>query len=307
MVRRVVFALSLVVSVLAVTHYTNTPATTNTPDITTGATNTTPPTPESDRPAESRPVTIGAHTLQIADDHPNGYDRDLFDVWTDTDGDQCNTRDEVLIRDTRTPAQIDPYRCTVLAGDWHSWYDNTTWTDPTNIDIDHVVALNEAWRSGAWSWTDEQRSAFANDLTRNDTLQAVTDTVNQTKGDLDPADWLPPDPNVRCRYINMWMRIKTRWELTVDPVEAAALKRYHRRCTHPTNTTPAATAPDTTATPAASTQPDGTPSGTPTSTAGAVTYTNCDAVRAADAAPIRRGEPGYSRHLDRDGDGIGCE
>ena len=103
----------------------------------------------------------------------------------------------MLIRDSLTPAQVDFVGCAVIAGDWLSVYDGVTWSDPAELEIDHVVALKEAWDSGAWGWTPERRSAFGNDLEDPRSLRAVTGSVNQAKSDKDPSNWIPPDAVVR--------------------------------------------------------------------------------------------------------------
>jgi hypothetical protein len=162
--------------------------------------------------------------LVVTNEVGSGYDRDLFRHWVDVDGDGCDTRQEVLIRDSRTFPQIDPYRCKVIAGDWYSPYDGASWENPSDVDIDHVVALKEAWDSGAWKWSSEHRRAFANDLSDSRSLMAVTDSVNQSKGDRDPSQWLPPRRDYRCTYISIWLAVKARWVLTVDPSEAGMIR-----------------------------------------------------------------------------------
>ena len=152
---------------------------------------------------------------------PLAYDRALFPHWTASNG--CTTREHVLIRDSTTPAQVNLTGCTVTAGNWYSPYDNATWTTPADVDIDHVVALSEAWDSGAYAWTTLARTRYANDLTDPRTLKAVTDNVNASKSDRDPTDWLPVNAGDTCTYIGDWISIKARWNLTIDTTEAATL------------------------------------------------------------------------------------
>ncbi|MBA3289749.1 MAG: hypothetical protein H0U21_17345 [Acidimicrobiia bacterium] len=114
-----------------------------------------------------------------------GYDRFQFRPGADLDDDGCDTRSEVLNRDTLDPAGG---ACPVLAGSWRSAYDGLVVTDLRAVEIDHVVSLKEAWDSGAWSWTSAQRVAFANDLIDVRTLRAVTAGTNQAKGDRDPSN-----------------------------------------------------------------------------------------------------------------------
>src|SRR4029077_19652970 len=110
-----------------------------------------------------------------------------FGYPADTDSDGCNTRAEVLIRDSMTPAQGDPSGCHVLAGDWHSPYDDITVSDPAEIEIDHVVPLKEAWDSGAWESAPNRLTAYGNDLDDTRSLRAVTMASNRDKGDADPS------------------------------------------------------------------------------------------------------------------------
>jgi hypothetical protein len=165
-------------------------------------------------------------TVVVENEHPNGYVRTLFEHWVDLDGNGCDTRAEVLARDSSTPVQRDSFRCHVIAGDWLSPYDGLVTDDPATIDIDHVVPLKEAWESGAWEWTPTARKLYANDLTDDRTLRAVSATSNRAKGDQDPAEWLPPLSAYRCRYLADWVAIKARWGLSVDSKEKSAIAAF---------------------------------------------------------------------------------
>lgn len=167
--------------------------------------------------------------LPVAKEDPTGYERDLFTHWIDDDGDGCDTRDEVLLAEATTESSVGP-RCTLGGGHWYSYYDNATWSEPADLDIDHLVPLAEAWASGASAWTPAQRRAYANDLGDERSLVAVTDNVNQAKADQDPATWLPSYEPARCRYLGEWVAVKLRWRLTVDTAEQAALTTWAARC-----------------------------------------------------------------------------
>lgn len=156
----------------------------------------------------------------------NGYDRDEFPHWTNH-GENCNTRELVLKRDgddVETGADCYP-----TSGSWSSPYDGQTWTDPSDLDIDHLVPLAEAWRTGAADWTREEREQFANDL-EGVNLLAVTDSVNQSKGDSGPEAWKPPLKSYWCTYATDWIDVKHTWDLTVDEEEKAALAEMLDRC-----------------------------------------------------------------------------
>lgn len=151
------------------------------------------------------------------------YDRSYFTHWIDANSDGCDTRAEVLKAESLVPVTYSS-GCTVATGQWYSWYDGATWTNASDVDIDHLVPLSEAWKSGAWNWTADQRQAFANDLGYAHALEAVTDNVNQSKGDQDPATWMPTLE--QCNYAIDWVTQKWRWNLSVDDNERSLLGTY---------------------------------------------------------------------------------
>ncbi len=161
----------------------------------------------------------------------DGYSRDRFRHWVDEDRDGCNTRAEVLLQEAVRPPEVTG-RCTITAGtgQWYSWYDEETWDDPADLDIDHVVPLAEAWDSGAAAWTAAERRGYANDLGDERSLAAVTDNVNQAKGDKDVAEWTPPAASAVCRHTTDSVVVKTRWGLSTDEAELAAINRIMAGC-----------------------------------------------------------------------------
>jgi hypothetical protein len=198
-----------------------TPATSSSVPSSTVSINTTTTT--------AKPVVVGSalallQTIRVENEYQVGYDRSLFDHWRDVDGDGCDSRDQVLKRDSISLPQVDPVNCNVVAGDWVSPYDGARWSNPSDIDIDHVVALKEAWDSGAWAWSAAQRKAFANDTSDSRTLLAVTDSVNQSKSDKDPSNWLPPLQSYTCTYLGNWIAVKVRWNLSMDSSEFGRIK-----------------------------------------------------------------------------------
>ncbi|WP_404815428.1 DUF1524 domain-containing protein [Streptomyces thermolineatus] len=237
----------------------------------------------------------------------SGYERDEFGrSWADTDGNGCGTRDDILARDLTGVDREDG--CTVVSG---------TLTDPytgtrirfergrSRIDIDHVVALSDAWPKGASKWNRSRRTRFANDSLN---LLAVEARANRTKGDGDATEWLPPDESFHCAYVARQVAVKKKYELAVTKAEKAAMEKVLADCPGerlPTGGKPQA--PDGGG--------DGGGSGNTGSTGGSVgtggsggtvEYANCDAVREAGKAPLHRGDPGYTERLDRDGDGVAC-
>ncbi len=181
------------------------------------ATATPAPAPAGSVVDQPRRLLTRINDLPVAVAMPTGYDRDLFDHWVDDDGDCQDTRHEVLAVESHTEVS----GCRIEVGAWQSYYDGLAWTASSDLDVDHMVPLAEAWGSGASGWSADTRRRFANDVDDDRSLVAVTDNVNQAKGDRDPAEWLP-DQQV-CRYIGEWVAVKTRWSLTVDQAERDAL------------------------------------------------------------------------------------
>ena len=168
-------------------------------------------------------------TIPIASERSAGYDRELFPHWLDIDGDGCSAREQVLKRDSVTLPQVDPIDCFVYAGDWVSRYDGMRLSDRSAVDIDHVVALKEAWDSGAWAWSAAMRTAFANDTSDTRSLVAVSASSNRSKSDKDPSNWLPPRKAVVCGYLADWVAIKARWRLSMDASEHGRIRNVLTR------------------------------------------------------------------------------
>ncbi len=243
----------------------------------------------------------------MAPEDRQGYERSLFPTWSDADGDGCNTRREVLIAESLTPVTVGP-GCSLTGGTWYSAYDGLTFTDIADVTIDHVVALAEAWDSGASGWGAARREALANDLGVPWTLIGVAEPSNSAKSDYDPADWLPPLAADHCTFIADWLVTKVRWTLTVDQREHDALAALAAGCAGTTR--PLVLAPSTgfgfSANP------------TPAPSPGAA---GCDSAYPSVCIPppppdldcadvtFRRFTvlPPDPHRFDGDGDGIGCE
>ena len=170
-----------------------------------------------------------ADTLQltVAEDKTTGYNRSAFKHWIDADKDGCDTRAEVLIEEAIVKPKIGP-KCKLTGGKWISAYDGKTITNASQLDVDHMVPLAEAWRSGAWNWNAAKRQEFANDLEYSEALIAVTLKTNRSKGDKDPASWMPALN--KCEYIKNWIKIKDKYDLTVDKNEERILRMQISNC-----------------------------------------------------------------------------
>ncbi len=247
-----------------------------------------------------------------------GYDRDQFGpAWTDVDGNGCDTRNDILGRDL-VETVVDTDACTVrsglLAGPYSRQWIRFVRGEDTSalVQIDHVVALSDAWQKGAQQLSPVQRERFANDPLN---LLAVDGGLNQQKSDGDAATWLPPNKGFRCEYVARQVAVKARYDLWVTAAERDAIARVLSGCPGQ-------------GLPRGDVAPQVTPSGDPPR-AGAATsgvaggtavgsgsgpgsrpdgaFANCTEAREAGAAPVARDDPGYGPHLDGDGDGIACE
>lgn len=166
-----------------------------------------------------------------------GYSREKFPHWSDAkeygwrlpdgtpDPESCDARDAALIRDGQQEV-VEEY-CDVVSGSWFDPYGGGTYADPEDIDIDHIVPLANAWRSGASSWGMAKRESFAN-VPRD--LLGVDDGLNQSKGDKGPEAWKPPRKAYWCTYARQWIGVKHYWDLSVTGAERSALKQMLDRC-----------------------------------------------------------------------------
>ena len=156
--------------------------------------------------------------------------KDYLPRWADADGDCQNTRQEVLIAESRVPVTLGPRGCRVIAGQWHDPYTGRVFTNPHRLDIDHVVPLREAHDSGAASWPRSRKHAFANDLANANSLIAVYRGANRSKGARDPASWLPRNKAYHCAYVRAWKQVKNQWGLSMNSDEAEAIKKVLGNC-----------------------------------------------------------------------------
>lgn len=259
--------------------------------------------------------------VQYAEEYIGGYDRKLFKHWVDADKNGCDTRKEVLIEEATIKPKIGA-KCVLSGGTWVSSYDNKTFKGSgSGLDVDHMVPLAEAWRSGAWQWTSEEREKFANDLQDERVLIAVSATSNRSKSDKDPANWLPKgSKEAVCDYVFNWAAVKYRFSLTIDPKERKVIERITLEPSCADRHAQTMVKPliqfqkyiskgDSKPTPS-ETQVAPTP--TPSkSLPKAVKYKNCTEVKNAGVAPILKSTNPelyeLNKGLDRDKDGDACE
>jgi hypothetical protein len=168
--------------------------------------------------------------IPVEAERRRGYDRESWPNWLDADGDCQDARQEVLLAESLAPARLDAGGCRLMTGPWHDAYTGETFREPGALDVDHLVPLAEAHRSGGHAWSRERRAAYANDLGDTRTLIAVSASANRAKGDQGPEEWLPPDATYRCRYATDWVAVKVRWRLSMDERERVSVGNLLRGC-----------------------------------------------------------------------------
>lgn len=249
--------------------------------------------------------------LQVRGRGPmTGYSREQFgQAWADIDRNGCDTRSDMLKRDlTGLVFKAGTRDCAVLRGSLRDPYTATTVEfirgGTSEVDVDHVVALGNAWVSGAARLAPDARAALANDPLN---LLTVTAATNRAKGDGDAASWLPPNEAVRCAYVARQVAVKAKYSLSVTAAESATINAVLTRC--PAQLAPtggsSVLAPGFGAKPTARPPPRATPSELPL---GGVDRGSCAAAIAADGGNYRRGvDPEYGFYKDADLDGTVCE
>ncbi|MBU6328820.1 MAG: excalibur calcium-binding domain-containing protein [Acidobacteria bacterium] len=312
-----IIAVGLLVAACGGSSSTSTSTSTSRPSPSSTTAESTVPSSVAPAPRQVDPGPAPSTREQLAalriDDRPSPqgrYDRGAWPHWDDIEGNGCDARQDALIAWSVVPATVDRTRgCRVITGSWISPYDGVTTSVPGTFDVDHLVPLENAFNSGGWQWDSTRRRAFANDPRE---LVVTSASSNRSKGSDPPDAWRPANRDAWCAYATGWVAIKVTWGLTATTEERDALGQMLDTCGPAGAVWPgvgAAVAGG--GTPAGSTDaPPPTPDGGGTgggSGGGEVYYANCSAARAAGAAPIRRGDPGYRSALDGDKDGVACE
>ena len=295
----------------------------------------TSPAPQDPAPSSSGSAVAALERLEVKGRAPKtGYERSVFGpAWADVDHNGCDTRNDILARDlaeeTFKPGTHD---CVVLTGVLEDPYTGAeirfTRGQGTSeaVQIDHVVALSDAWQKGAQQLSDARRRALANDPLN---LLAVDGPANNAKSDADAASWLPPQRSFRCEYVARQIAVKTVYTLWVTDGEKDAMERVLDSC--PDQQLPAGgAAPEAEEEPAATEEPSAVEDTSPAAGAAGEAeateaeeeaeaeeaeaagsdprFSSCTKAKAAGFGPYVKGEdPEYAWYRDGDGDGVDCE
>jgi hypothetical protein len=186
--------------------------------------------------ASTKTAVAVLETLAVKGRAPKtGYERSQFGpTWSDVDRNGCDTRNDILYRDlTSKTFKSGTQNCVVLTGVLIDPYSGEKISFVRGVDssmdvqIDHVVALSNAWQTGAFKLTYDKRLAFANDPMN---LLAVKGRLNSQKGDGDAATWLPPRKDIRCAYVAQQIVVKAKYKLWVTSAEKAAMIALLDKC-----------------------------------------------------------------------------
>lgn len=194
------------------------------------------PNPATGAEQEPGMATAVLETLAVKGRAPKtGYTRAQFGpAWADVDRNGCDTRNDILKRDlTSITYRAKTRNCVVETGTLVDRYSGETINfvkgniSSMEVQIDHVVALSNAWQTGAFRLTADQRKALSNDPLN---LFAVKGRLNSQKGDGDAATWLPPLKNFRCSYVAQQIAVKAKYSLWVTVPEKAAMVSILAKC-----------------------------------------------------------------------------
>jgi hypothetical protein len=167
---------------------------------------------------DDRALTAALRTLIAPLDPARpAYNRDLFFEGADLDNDCVRTRHEVLQEEA---LEYSMSGCRVIAGTWFDPFTAAYFYDPTDLEVDHVVALADAWRSGAWAWGDTRREVFSNDLAN---LNAIRAEENSRKSDAGPASYRPANGDQRCAYLVQYGTVKVAYRLSITQADYDAV------------------------------------------------------------------------------------
>lgn len=173
---------------------------------------------------ENRVSSWGAYDK--VPDYP--FNKSTWNYWT-TDNSCIDTRNRVLIEESIGEI-VMAGDCKVLSGEWRDPYTGKIINDPELLDIDHLVPMKNAHYMGAWYWDEETRENYANDMTFNNHLIAVSSSTSLSKGSKTPDEWKPPNEDFWCDYVEAWVTIKQSWGLNIVSREKEALIEMSRGC-----------------------------------------------------------------------------
>lgn len=221
-----------------------------------GATKPGSPTPNNGTPSPGNKPSTGAAspaaagaaslelvklgTLKVADAQNVAYNRSDWKHWINVRN--CWTVREQVLADEAVPGSLVlkdsagkptanlATACSITSGKWVDPYGGKTYTNPNDLDIDHMVPLGYVAQHGGQSWDSAKKQSYANDLNYAGHLKAVAKGENRAKSDKGPGNWKPSDKNGWCVYAQDWVNISSTWNISVAANDASALKEMLATC-----------------------------------------------------------------------------
>lgn len=172
-------------------------------------------------------LQVALNKLTVKDAQTVDYDRDDWKHWSDLDGNKCSTREDVLIAQGKSVKFASGDSCKVVSGKWVSPYEKAEFTDPSALDIDHVIPLSYAAKHGGNEWPAAKKEQFANDFTQ---LLATSAKENRGKGDKGPGAYMPPSVAYHCTYAQLWISTASKYGVTIDSSDKKALEKAIKTC-----------------------------------------------------------------------------
>lgn len=167
-------------------------------------------------------IILGACTLLFAS---SNYKRSDWGRWIDTDRDCQDTRQEVLISESLIPVTMDSRKCKVTKGRWFCPYTGQFITDPSILDIDHLVPLKHAHEHGGSEWSREKKREYSNYLKDPRNLIAVHRSANRQKGAKAPHEWMPKFKPYWCSYLSDWIIVKYKFKMFLSNEEMLFIEK----------------------------------------------------------------------------------
>lgn len=197
-------------------------------------------TPIGDKETSDAEKVLGS--LSVAPAESIAYNRDEWKHWTTAGFNSCwNVREAVLLAESDKGAAVmkdkagnivtsESSACTIEGGSWNDPYTGQVFTDPKQLDIDHMIPLGYAAKHGGQAWNDAKKEKYANDRSYANHLLAVSASANRAKSDQGPSAWKPANVAYHCQYAVDWINISKNYDLTVDAADAEALKQMLTTC-----------------------------------------------------------------------------
>jgi hypothetical protein len=175
--------------------------------------------------------TVNLELLEVAGPDPSAPDYNRKD-WKHWSVFQCrSTRDRVLIEEALGQVTFKSQKnCKVKDSIWYDPFTGATVNKASQLDVDHMVPLANAHRSGGWAWDSEKKEAYANDMSTEEHLISVSSSANRQKSDKGPDAWRPKNLGYHCQYAEDWISVKKTWDLTITSLEKTALQEMLSMC-----------------------------------------------------------------------------